>query len=265
MKNLFILFFLGYITCSFSQEISLNLNIEWRKDIENCKKYKLDSIPYLVATYNNRSMTPFYFYSIFSSESFIPPIFGLSFYDRFDNSKPISTNEYPDYSNQDFNVLILEMSCWEILSDSTLIKVPHETEIINEQIQYIHKKLEKERNTFKYHDLFYSQSDINNDSLSDRLKKSLIFLNPKESRTFNYMLGGFMLLGGNYTFNIENIKSQEFIYIEPTFNEKLQHFDRDSIPLPTKTGQYLLYKGVFVVKKTSVKFVKKNSKGLFLR
>ena len=97
-------------------------------------------------------------------------------------------------------------------------------------------------------------SDFTEDSIIGNSRERFVYLKKKESYTDKYLLIGFQLTGGNYTFSLEKEKLKDFVEATPEFDEEINKFIYPIIKLPQQVGKYKLYHGKFFTNQVKVSF-----------
>ena len=214
---IFILFFVLIGTSLFSQDVSVNLSVKE-------KEYVIDSIftenkfsksvLFLNVEYVNNSCKPIYFHKKSSNlDGF--PVFNTLFMTGLDKrSFEEKAKKYYDYSGGKYNVIIdnrcFMFSGWELFDDTISIKESH-TYMINNDLNDIYmyfcsKKYLSQHKILYKRGYYIKSTDINNDSIihKSEIKNQFVFLNPGESYVDTYNLIGFQMIGGNFTFKIND-------------------------------------------------------------
>jgi len=254
---------------SFGQCIDIELSIEWQEAkhlspiAENGEK-----IPFLNIKYINTCDTAFYFQKIGNPNRLSYPalLSSLMFnYVEFPNRYEMAKIEKNEYSNEKFIVEI--SSFFDIKDSSQLNDIKYCSHIINYSILNVYIFLERIQYRKTSNDIEgWNINDFNDENINfyrnnenkikdegwifnfnieelvkygDFIEKcyyNLIFLKPKSEYTETYNLVGFWYVGGNYLFEIEEIKDYFFTY--PDYKKTLY---KDFFPM--NLNGYKLYEG----------------------
>ena len=105
---------------------------------------------------------------------------------------------------------------------------------------------------------WYCSSDITEDSIMNKAIDKFVFLKPGETYVDKYNLVGFQLIGGDFTFQLDNTRSLDYVETDPIYKEEeygishVDHFTKKQLPL--KAGKYELFTGDFLTNKANVYF-----------
>ena len=91
----------------------------------------------------------------------------------------------------------------------------------------------------------YKDSDINANMIMSDLINNFVFLKEKQVYLEQFNLIGFYITGGNFKFSVSDSTLYDFVYTDPTFNEKEKRWIYQKKNLPEIINGYYLYKGNF--------------------
>lgn len=261
---------------AFSQDISINLSIHWKRSPNIFVKDSISTYPLLIVTYSNLSENKYYFKKVADSKLGFPRTYkGTEMY--FPEGRPnleYLAKTHSDYSDKKMMVCLNHWhQSWtsfvEVFEESTyecIIKKKDEnTEYCIDQINdeltniynyLIRRKLDKS----EINDNFLSNSQAKRmmDSMSVVIKENkdrFVFLEPFETQTDTIDLSAFSECGGEYHFELLSDGLSRFL---PVYSKAKQDFvDK---PMPNLIDGYKLYHGAVFTNKVSLKLVSAKTK-----
>jgi len=115
--------------------------------------------------------------------------------------------------------------------------------------------------SFKMRNREHYLSDIRQDTIMNTSLRKFVFLKPGETLVEKYNLIGFQIVGGTFTFQLDNTKSLDYVEVQPDVDaidtyeivceNNIRHIRKK---LPLKVGEYKLFSGNFLNNKTTVSF-----------
>lgn len=284
MKKLIIIFILGIFTnIIYAQNVSVEFSIEWQNELSYSIKEleKTDIKPaYLILKYRNISDKPLYFSKITEGIFDLPDLLlGRAVY-RFDNMpftyyqndtcKPYFTvgfrpnSYYYSWFSWNFRKDTICGERFVFFEYSMLdekgnlpepIVVENKTDGLFDNLNNIYTDIYNrfypefidEKNNFY-------EEDITEYNILKKFRDRFVFLKPKETFVAKFNLIGFQLVGGNFTFQLDSVKSLNYVNVELPKEDKYAKSEYKQKKLPQKVGEYELFTGDFVSNKTSVYF-----------
>ncbi|MBP1630427.1 MAG: hypothetical protein H6Q15_1320 [Bacteroidetes bacterium] len=248
-----LLLFVGKI--AFSQSVSIELSVKWEKGFDIFKEDSIINIPTLNITYRNNSDTNYYFQKVSSERKSYPmlPWGSLLQYPIEEYLNPNYKRRamlHGDYTNKNYSVFIGETSLysqgWEAMKDTIAFDEEYEIDFINDKLADIYyymyfRQYGKDTNS----KLFFSESEIENNKISESVKNAFVFLKPNETYTDTYNLVAFKELGGNFTFQVSNSNLFDYVFLESIWDKKKNRFVNRQKALPKEIEGYKLYSGSF--------------------
>ncbi len=265
MKNtLFLIAILFNGLQLYSQCVSVELSVHWNREKNLLSVDKNHScVPYLNITYRNNSNDTLYFLRVTQSETGLPS-FPISSTVAW--GWPNRPNSYGSYKNSNYSILFISsthyLASWLARPDSMVGK-ESEVDIINNDLSgiydYLCSKYDEEYDS-TYNDSpkkvkfgFY-KSDITPSNILTKTRDRFVFLKPGEINTDTFNLIGLKLLGGNFTFSVEQDSFKSYVNLESVWDEAQSRFVQRTADLPVKVGEYMLYSGSFNTNKVVVTF-----------
>lgn len=262
MKKTFIIFLLFSINQIFSQSLSIELSIQWRKDNQKLfDNVSIEFYPILNITYRNSSNTPYYFKKISENTFGIPPIpwSSLAW-----NANSIFENaiEYQNYSGKKFKVIIdgdpYRIMGWQVIYDTVNYYQDHSLEIINDDLAdiyfYVFQKQDFKNCKDSVTSSAYKTNEITEKGILTSLKDDFVFLKSEEIFIESYNLIGFNMVNGDFEFQIINDSLLGYVYTEPSWDKEKEMWVYGQAKLPAKVGEYQLFSGNFNTNSVKVKF-----------
>jgi len=252
--NIFIIclliFFSWGISCDcVAQDISVYLTIEWSKKIDNesnklQSRYKFDSIPELVISYQNNSERDLYMLKAMEAENYFPYL-GIEWFKGELLSSNLIESKQPLFS---CIVRKLTPDKWVIAGIHCLMDQDHKSNEKAEQFynKTMHFTLFDSKNSYMFfpNDLTFSAIKKNDNS-------DFLFIRKKSNYDLRFSLLGFYLLGGEFRFSLYKDMFRGAIFSHPqSFDTRRKRkvgavtFDGMTIMLPDViSDSYLLFIG----------------------
>lgn len=255
----------------FSQDVSINLSILWKRCPNIFVKDSVSTYPLLIVTYSNLSENKYYFKKVADSRLGFPRTYkGTEMY--FPEGRPnleYLAKTHGDYSDKKMMVCLNHWhQSWtsfvEVFEESTyecIIKKKDEnTEYCIDQINdeltniynyLIRRKLDKS----EINDNFLSNSQAKRmmDSMSVVIKENkdrFVFLEPFETQTDTIDLSAFSECGGEYHFELLSDCLSPFL---PVYSKPKRDYI-DTL-MPKEIDGYELYHGIVFTNDVSIKLV----------
>jgi hypothetical protein len=246
------------ISASFSQCVSVELSVNWKKGFDVFQKDSMVCFPVLSITYRNNSDVNIYFPKASDSRNELPMLIKGSLVqypiEEYLNPDYLKRAKlHGDYTNKKYKVLIggspLFLKSWlvekDTLNKDTLnTEYEDEIDIINDELANIYEYMHQLNSNTLSDSIgmtkqYFSITDITPDKIIGEFKNRFIFLKPEESITDIYNLYGFSLLKGTYTFHVDpnSIKGE---VLTPVWDNQSNYLEVKTA-LPLKVGKYILY------------------------
>ncbi|MCL2041753.1 MAG: hypothetical protein FWG84_06920 [Bacteroidales bacterium] len=285
MKKLLLLLLLSFSFSVYSQEIFVEFSIEYRNDITYYigQLEETDIKPVcLVVTYRNISDKSLYFSkisegtfdikncsdttrSVLMDKSPFPyyqndtckPYFTVGFKPNTDFFSGFSWEVRVDticngrYSYWYYDVIDMNGDLSEVVftenTDDGLFWESDNTGKFIYNTDYLDNKYLEIKKSF-------CPADINDKNIWENFKDKFLFLKPNAGFISSIALIGFQISGGTFTFQLDSTKPFEYVdVVLPKQNDSLSN-EVIRRELPSKIGEYELFKGDFVSNKTHVFF-----------
>lgn len=269
-----LLTFINTITLH-SQDISINLSIQWNEGPYILNTDSIVKHPELVISYTNNSEDNLYFrkfshYRNGFSDFQYYEIPDFNFYNPTEDEdhdyreyckkhtnyretirKVIDNGQYKD---EKYYVIIrlpyVNYQDWEAINDNVWDDDEIETDFINKKLMIINDYLSDSIygiiDDRKQHKDYFSESDITEDAIMDKTNDQFMFLKASESKEDIYNITCFDIVKGTYTFVLDGKKFKDGIFTGWCNGEHL--------PLPKKVGEYKLYSEKFTSNSVTVSF-----------
>ena len=270
MKYLLFLIAVIFAVDSCSQNLSVEFSVEWRcdksdiynKDSYIYKELDINRVPYLKIRYNNLSDTAIYFPKIYYNALGLPVIFGntypINYADPADRGKSLYT--LSDKSSIVMGKSIVYMDDWGSLNG--ILEILEVSEAYNEEeyiISPINDLLDHVYDSlFDGYGYFRSRlEELQDDQILGELKDYFVFLAPLSDYVEYYNLSGFVLIGGDYSFEIRSMDMSDSIILNgltATWDEQQKCYISKTAPLPKTIDGYHLYSGEFLSNKIEIEF-----------
>lgn len=250
---------------AFSQCVSIELSIEWKKTTKkNNKKYNLSCNPYLNITYQNNSLNPLYFLKISSvAPDEFPSLGGdLTYVHTYDD-----LNKLDEFSNNKYYVIIggspYTISDWEVFSDTADYHVEHTNSVVHNVLSSVYEYILNKK-FYKNNKILiteeYNATDITEYGIFNKLRDDFVFLKAGEKHTDSYNLIGFQLVGGDYCFMVKPDSLSNFVYTDSFWDKNQAKWEYRMTPLPAKVKEYNLFSGMVITNNVSVRFTRPQKK-----
>jgi len=255
-----------------AQNVSIEFSIEWKSNINfpfNELQGRDVKPAYLHITYRNLSSEPLYFLKVSSGYAGFPllPYVANVNYGRILSPYELFT-KYLNYSKDNYIVEIGQdrgfNHSWTLEYDTTNVHEPHTLPFANQNLADIYDYITKQYYPnipypLKYRadgmiQDYHNPQDITKDSIKGNSQDEFIFMELGEVYVDTYNLIGFQLIGGNFTFELINKKSQNSIGIETPLEEREKTRRIRTMKLPDYVGKYKLFNGEFLTNKVTVYF-----------
>jgi hypothetical protein len=269
-KTIFIIaFLLLQESFLFSQSISIELSVSWRKGYDIIDKESMIYIPILNITYRNNCDTDYYFLNICETKDSFPNILCLLLdnvhYDEYAQADYIREEQlYGKYVNQTFKVYIGGRlsygSIWDIdwVSDCTDISSEYVKCYLRRIYSYIRRDNDIKDYPKKNPDGTYrhgfTPEDLLPENCLNSVKEQFVFLKSGETYTYTYNLVAFQLVGGCFTFHTYNNLIENYVLGESEYDAELKRVVAKKLLLPEIVGEYYRYSGAFNTNKVTVCF-----------
>lgn len=242
---------------SYTQEISVELSIEWKKEKENnWKKYKLNKTPFLNIKYTNTTDNNIYIKKRINYINFgitwiecrfngeKAPKFSYKKLGKYDNEK-----YFIDLSLKDFSQYMNVVSEKERLNTD----FDYSQAYINKPLMDIYENLYKVKTPYldEKFELIKNKIEVN---IKGSLKNYFLFLKKGESHIDSFDLTGFNILGGTYTFKLSTDELCDYVLTTSFWNETEKKWDFKKEYLPLKIDEYQLYSGKIKTNEITVAF-----------
>jgi len=267
-KVLIIIALLSFqVQFTFSQCISVELSVTWKRGHDIFKKDLTVCVPQLNIKYRNISDTNYYFLKVSDSKDGLPmiPYAGslhpsdFDEYLRWHDDYFGRAKTHGNYANQNFHVRIGGMPLfsegWFVHSDTLDCHKEHEIDFINSDLANIYEYVH--RNNIGEHvekKLYFSPLDVTPENIFGTVKDQFVFLKPNETHTDTYNLVGFQLIEGRYTFLINQSCFKNYVLVQPKWDNNLSYWIEQKIELPVKVDEYHLYSGLIFTNNVTVDF-----------
>jgi hypothetical protein len=262
MKTKLLLFttlFLLHETILFSQCISIELSLTWEMHNDIFNKDSVMNTPVLNISYYNHCTENYYFLKLSSKDAEKHATTGrlAPFYTDNDYRKRAQKNlNY--YINYNFDVIIGGKPWYDKSWSISCTKEDYQKAFgetvqfgLHEIYDYMYRENYLIRKKEKPRPAYFVPSDITPENilLDSIIKDQFVFLKPREIQTDTYNLIAYKLVGGCFTFLIEQEEIKN--YVVDQFSVFLEEIE---IELPEIVGEYQRYSGAFNTNKVTVCF-----------
>lgn len=250
---------------AFSQCVSIQLSIEWRREkqlLSNDSDFRYN--PYLNISYQNHANIPIYFlkpsvshleFPKFTKGS--PKYYSNNFYSS-NYKKIIHHNYFKNRYKVEISGSPYYGSVWEVFPDTANIMKEHEMNIINDDLSDIYEYISYKKDSIKYlanSSYFeYKSENITENGILAKLKENFCFLNVGEVLTESYNLIGFQIIKGSFDFNFSANCLYGYVYSDSFWNIKKKRWSFRKTALPKIVNHYKLYHGKFNSNSINIKF-----------
>lgn len=275
MKKSFFLLSLGLLAIAnlFSQDISINLSIKWSEGPYILNTDSIVKHPELVISYTNTSNENLYFRKFMYYRNGLPEFLFICattwvYDDPEMYSDPDWLKKHTDYrkfinrginkyKNDKFYVEIkLEKpyyyANWEVVKEEEYEK-PRATDWINETLyiinDYLSDSVYHNIDERKWHDKFFSLSDISESSIMNDTSNQFMFLKAGETKEDVFDITCLDLVKGTYTFVLKGDR-----FPDSVISSYVPKLGGTYFPLPNKVSEYELYSGEFTANSVTVTF-----------
>ncbi|MBG0781143.1 MAG: hypothetical protein H0S84_02620 [Bacteroidales bacterium] len=249
---------------SFSQDIIVELTTNWNTGNEIINVDSIATVPELYISYLNITDTSFYFLKKSGSRNGFPKIpWGTMVQFTANDDKDINQNRktlrYSKHTGSNYIVRIgggpLYNDGWIIFNDTTNYEDEIVLDYINDEIADIYQYLFSNGNEKKtVNKIYFMNSEIENNSISSSVKDAFVFLRPNEVYIDTFNLIAFQKVGGNFTFQLTNEESFDYVLLMPSWDFDERHFIEQKKELPKTINEYFLYSRKFTSNKIKVCF-----------
>jgi hypothetical protein len=244
----------------FSQCISIELSVTWEKGYDITKEDSVVNAPKLNIIYRNNCNANYYLLKMSHSLNGLPYVPCHILYNNRVSQEPLTLNiEYLNGKNANMNFIVKFEDTPFLFKDWWVSIDPEDNDDkdapINCLFNSIYAYIFSDRNSTKYEltRKYFEFFDETHKDILNSFRDQFIFVKSNETFIDIYDLVGFQILGGCYTFNINQNSLNNYIKVyQPDFVTHI--YNELKIELPAVVGEYQRYSGAFNTNKVTVCF-----------
>jgi hypothetical protein len=250
-----------------SQDLTINLCIEWREGYDYFKNNSTIYEPVLIITYSNLSNNHYYLLKATSSPTEFPlmipgaVVHSISKYDsiNYQGAAMLAQN----CCRGNYFVLIggggFVNSAWVAYPDSVYLSSDYEIGIdfINNSIEDIHSYLCLLRfgdPNYNDSEIYFREELLTRKRIMENQYNQFVFLDPRESHADVFSLIAFKKVGGVFQFLVSPTYQPDSVCVEPIWDSKNNKVLELKKKLPSNIGKYGLYQGEIIKNELFIDF-----------